>query len=204
MDHETAGDPVSGLKWTRRTTAKVADQLCALGIDVCPQTVARKAMGFVARKLAALPIRGGRPSGTSPNCASAGRPGHQRRYRNSWAQSRHQMGAAPTDQGPRLPLGLTIPYGIYDPRANAGTVFVGQTAEFAVDCIVAHRGLARPKRQIGRRRRQRWRLEVQPATRQPAWLARDRGPLSWNPIEHRLFCEVSKNWAGGAQATRPS
>ena len=26
MDHETAGDPVSGLKWTRRTTAKVADQ----------------------------------------------------------------------------------------------------------------------------------------------------------------------------------
>ena len=24
MDHETAGDPVRGLKWTRRTTAKVA------------------------------------------------------------------------------------------------------------------------------------------------------------------------------------
>ena len=51
MDHETAGDPVSGLKWTRRTTAKVADQLCALGIDVCPQTVARllKAMGYSLR-----------------------------------------------------------------------------------------------------------------------------------------------------------
>ena len=34
--------------------------------------------------------------------------------------------------------GLAIPYGIYDPRANAGTVFVGQTADtpaFAVDCI---------------------------------------------------------------------
>ena len=34
--------------------------------------------------------------------------------------------------------GLAIPYGIYDTRANAGTVFVGQTADtpaFAVDCI---------------------------------------------------------------------
>ncbi len=51
MDHETAGDPVSGLQWTRRSTAKVADQLCALGIDVCPQTVARllKAMGYSLR-----------------------------------------------------------------------------------------------------------------------------------------------------------
>ena len=51
MEHETAGDPVSGLKWTRRTTAKVADELCALGIHVCPQTVARllKAMGYSLR-----------------------------------------------------------------------------------------------------------------------------------------------------------
>ena len=35
MDHETAGDPLSGLKWTRRTTAKVAAELCKLGTDVC-------------------------------------------------------------------------------------------------------------------------------------------------------------------------
>ena len=51
MAHETAGDPVSGLKWTRRTTAKLADELHGLGIDVCPQTVARllKAMGYSLR-----------------------------------------------------------------------------------------------------------------------------------------------------------
>ena len=41
MAHETAGDPVSGLKWTHRTTAKLTEQLHGLGIDVCPQTVAR-------------------------------------------------------------------------------------------------------------------------------------------------------------------
>ena len=36
--------------------------------------------------------------------------------------------------------GLAIPCGIYDTRANAGTVFVGQTADtpaFAVDCVRA-------------------------------------------------------------------
>ena len=51
MTHETAGDPVSGLKWTRRTTAKLADELHGLGIHVCPQTVARllKAMGYSLR-----------------------------------------------------------------------------------------------------------------------------------------------------------
>ena len=51
MAHETAGDPVRGLKWTRRTTAKIAAQLRTLGIDVCARTVARllKAMGFSLR-----------------------------------------------------------------------------------------------------------------------------------------------------------
>ena len=51
MEHETAGDPMTGLKWTHRTTAKIADELRALGIDVCPQTVARllKAMGYSLR-----------------------------------------------------------------------------------------------------------------------------------------------------------
>ena len=51
MTHETAGDPVSGLKWTRRTTAKLADELRGLGIHVCPQTVARllKTMGYSLR-----------------------------------------------------------------------------------------------------------------------------------------------------------
>ena len=51
MAHETAGDPVRGLKWTRRTTAKIAAELRTLGIDVCARTVARllKTMGFSLR-----------------------------------------------------------------------------------------------------------------------------------------------------------
>ena len=85
MTHETAGDPVSGLKWTHRTTAKLAHELRGLGIHVCPQTVARllKAMGYSLRvnhkKLAGAshpnrdqpPCRVGAWSGSQgPGCSS--------------------------------------------------------------------------------------------------------------------------------------
>ena len=114
--------------------------------------------------------------------------------------------------------GRAIPYGIYDPRANAGTVFVGQTADtpaFAVDCIekwwrtegrkhypdaealqiLADGGgsnscTARAwKFNLQHRLCNRHGLRVTVAHYPPA-------TSKWNPIEHRLFCEVSKNWAG--------
>lgn len=53
MKHETAGDPMSGLKWTRRTTAKIAAELQSLGIQVSDRTVAGllKQMGFSLREI---------------------------------------------------------------------------------------------------------------------------------------------------------
>ena len=114
--------------------------------------------------------------------------------------------------------GLAVPYGIYDPRANAGTVFVGRTADtpaFAVDCIekwwrtegrkrypeaktlqiLADGGgsnscTARAwKFNLQHRLCNRHGLRVRVAHYPPA-------TSKWNPIEHRLFCEISKNWAG--------
>jgi len=41
MKHETAGDPITGLKWTHRTTAKIAAELSALGIKVSDRTQLR-------------------------------------------------------------------------------------------------------------------------------------------------------------------
>lgn len=41
MERETAGDPISGLKWTRKTTDKIARQLKRLGIAVSRSTVGR-------------------------------------------------------------------------------------------------------------------------------------------------------------------
>ncbi len=41
MKYETAGDPISGLKWTRKTTQKIADELFLLGIKVSRTTVGK-------------------------------------------------------------------------------------------------------------------------------------------------------------------
>lgn len=39
MQNETAGNPMSGLKWTKKTTQKIADELNWLGIKVSKNTV---------------------------------------------------------------------------------------------------------------------------------------------------------------------
>ncbi len=51
MEHETAGDPISGCKWTLKTTAKIAQQLERASIRVSAKTVGRllKQMKFSLR-----------------------------------------------------------------------------------------------------------------------------------------------------------
>ena len=238
MTHETAGDPVSGLKWTHRTTAKLADELRGLGIHVCPQTVARllKAMGYSLRV-------------NHKKLAGASHPNRDQQFRyitelrercaadsipviSVDTKKKELVGAfrnpgAKWDRSPELvndhdfpsdAEGLAIPYGIYDPRANAGTVFVGRTADtpaFAVDCIEkwwrtegrkhypqaqslqiladgggSNSSTARAwKCNLQHRLCNRHGLRVTVAHYPPA-------TSKWNPIEHRLFCEISKNWAG--------
>jgi hypothetical protein len=41
MAYETAGDPMRDLKWTRKTTIKVAEELSVVGIDVGKTTVGK-------------------------------------------------------------------------------------------------------------------------------------------------------------------
>ena len=41
MRHDTAGDPMSGLKWSRKTTSNIAEQLNTLGIAISGNTVGR-------------------------------------------------------------------------------------------------------------------------------------------------------------------
>ena len=106
MAHETAGDPVRGLKWTRRTTAKIAAQLRTLGIDVCARTVARllKAMGFSLRvnhkKLAGAshPNRKDRGEGidrdAAGKCRRATHPGGRQARQSAGEVSRTAAGCA--------------------------------------------------------------------------------------------------------------
>jgi DDE family transposase len=46
LKHDVAGDPITGAKWTRRTTEKISDELHALDIKVGPRSVARILKGL--------------------------------------------------------------------------------------------------------------------------------------------------------------
>ena len=41
LQPDTAGDPITGIRWTRRTTEKISDELASGGIQVGARTVAR-------------------------------------------------------------------------------------------------------------------------------------------------------------------
>ena len=139
-------------------TAKVAAELCKLGTHICARTVARllKKMGFSLR------VNHKKRAGAShPNrddqfhhiaelrerCAADNTPVISVDTKKKELVGAFRNPGAKWDRRPELvndhdfrsdAEGLAIPYGIYDTRANAGTVFVGQTADtpaFAVDCI---------------------------------------------------------------------
>ena len=114
--------------------------------------------------------------------------------------------------------GLAIPRGLYDVQANRGSVLPGishDTPEFAVDGIVEWwRGEGR--RRYGAvaelliladsggsngARCRLWKYALQEKLADPFQLAvtvchYPPGTSKWNPIEHRPFSEISKQWAG--------
>jgi hypothetical protein len=238
MKHDTAGDPMTGVKWTRRTTAKIAAELKLLGIDVSDRTVARllKQMGF------ALRVNHKTLSGAAPEdrdaqftyiaelrerFAARGLPLISIDTKKKELVGRFKNAGASWERQPVLvndhdfrsdAIGIAIPYGIYDLRANRGTVFVGHsrdTPEFAVEsveswwrtegrqrhhdaghlAILADGGGSNAsnsrvwKYGLQTRLCNRFGLTVTVAHYPP-------GASKWNPIEHRLFSEISKNWAG--------
>ncbi len=115
-------------------------------------------------------------------------------------------------------VGRAVPYGIYDLQHNRGTVYVGQSADtptFAVDNLLdwcqtelrqrfpgathlfieadgggsngSHSRVF--KQQLQEKLADGLGLTVTVCHYPP-------GTSKWNPIEHRLFSEISKTWAG--------
>ncbi len=114
--------------------------------------------------------------------------------------------------------GMAIPRGLYDLAANRGSVLIGtshDTPEFAVDAIVEWwrdqgRRLYRQASELlvladsggsnGARCRL-WKCALQEKLVDRFELAvtvchYPTGASKWNPVEHRLFSEISKHWAG--------
>jgi transposase len=113
---------------------------------------------------------------------------------------------------------LAVPFGVYDVTRNIGCVTVGvshNTPEFAANAIVrwwetdgliAYPGAARllilADGGGGNGNRCRaWKLNLQEKLCDQFGLEvtvchYPPGCSKWNPVEHRLFSEISKNWAG--------
>jgi hypothetical protein len=238
MEHETAGDPMTGLKWTRRTTEKIAHELAHLGgIEVSANTVGRilKELGYSLRVNHKKISSGCAPerdmqfkhiSATRARFFSQGLPvvsvdtkkkelvGNFKNPGTAW----NKQAVAVRDHDFRSQaLGLAVPYGIYDIQANLGSVFVGashDTPQFAVSSIEkwwrydGHRRYAEAEELLiladcggsnGYRCRA-WKHALQQfSNRHQITITVSHyppGTSKWNPIEHRLFSEISKNWAG--------
>jgi hypothetical protein len=119
---------------------------------------------------------------------------------------------------PQDAVGRAVPYGLYDIQQNRGTVYVGQSADtptFAVDNIVrwcqterlihypeATRLLIEADSGGSNGYRSRvWKRDLQAKVADAFGLVvtvchYPTGGSKWNPIEHRLFSEISKTWAG--------
>lgn len=115
-------------------------------------------------------------------------------------------------------VGRAVPYGIYDQQHNRGVVYVGQSADtpaFAVDNIVrwcqtewlpyfpdaTHLMLEADCGGSNSNRSRVWKRDLQAKVADQLGLTitvchYPSGASKWNPIEHRLFSEISKTWAG--------
>ncbi len=237
LEDTTAGDPITGTKWTRKTVRQLSRELWRKGLRVGYNTVSRLLIGqryalrvnrkrltnendprrdrqmrYIARVRRAFQ-KAGKPA-ISVDAKKRELVGNFKNAGRTWRWSPIEV--LETDFLSEA-KGKAIPYGIYDPARNAGYVVIGvshETAEFAVAAIRswwlavgrrAYRGqhhllIQADDGGANDSRSWQWKLGLQDladecqltitVTHFPA------GASKWNPIEHRLFCFISLNWAG--------
>jgi hypothetical protein len=229
---------MTGLRWSRRTTTTIAEELAKLGIAVSPNTVARLLhnMGYSLRVnqkqistssspnrnlqfeyLAELRYRFQRRHLPIVSVDSKKRElvGNFKNPGRRWESASRRV----YDHDFRTDsIGVAIPYGIYDVMENRGALVVGishDTPAFAAHAISHWWHQEGSTRYSGSRqlliladtggsnscRCHAWKTELQSQLANSFALAvtvahYPTGASKWNPIEHRLFSEVSRNWAG--------
>jgi hypothetical protein len=237
LEHDTAGDPITGIRWTHKKPAGIAELLRQLGIDISANTVARLLhdMDFslrVNRKAIATDSSPDREqqfryiSSLRTRFERQGLPiisvdTKKRELVGNFKNNGVKWDRTPVrvnDHDFRSDaIGVAIPYGIYDLLANRGSVFVGVSHDTAA--FAAHSIAGWWKRDGADRYRRRRQLLILADTggsnscRTGAWKTElqsqlcnsfgftvtvahyPTGASKWNPIEHRLFSEISKNWA---------
>ena len=237
LEDTTAGDPITGAKWTRKTIHQLSRELRRKGLRVGRNTVRRL---LKAKRYA---LRGNRKRLTKESAPQRDRQmRYMARQRRTFqkagkpvmsgdAKKRELIGnfknAGRTWRQRTITVletdflsdakGKALSDGIYDPTHNAGDVVIGvshETAEFAVAAIRAwwmdvgqqaypgqqHLLIQADDGGANDSRSWLWKAALQTladefeltitVTHFPA------GASKWNPVEHRLFCFISLNWAG--------
>jgi hypothetical protein len=162
LEDSTRGDPQSPLRWTSKSTAKLAAGLVAFGHHVSEVTVQRvlRSMGFSlqanrkTREGEQHPDRDAQfryISQRAKAALAAGQPvisvdskkrelvGNFKAVGREWAPKGEPVEVSTHDFKDKE-LGHAIPHGIFDPLANEGWVTVGidhETSQFAVSSIGA-------------------------------------------------------------------
>ncbi len=219
LEETTAGDPMSQLRWTSKSTRTLAEELTRLGHPVSWVTVARclDDMGYS--------LQANRKSKEGPQHTDRDA---QFRYINRQVKALLGTGdpvisvdakkkELNTKDFPSLAQGKALPYGVYDTGQNRAVVNVGvthDTAEFAVESIRRWWKLDGRKSYpaAGRllicadaggsngNRLRAWKLHLQQMADQiqmPITVCHyPPGTSKWNKIEHRLFSFISLNWRG--------
>lgn len=238
IEDSTAGDPISGLKWTRVTTQKLSDELRKEGIDVSAKTAGRllKTLNFSLRVNHKKISSGSGPerneqfeyiqklkkksarAGTPMISVDAKKKELIGPFKNSGAAWRRQPRLVKDHDFRSEAIGIASPYGIYDLAENRGHIYVGasyDTPAFAVASLASwwrdegrdrysgaeQLGILADSGGSNNPKHRMWKYELQTRLCNPYGLAvtvshYPPGASKWNPIEHRLFSEVSKNWAG--------
>jgi len=254
MKYETAGDPMGSLKWTRKTTQKIAEELKSVHVEVSKTTV-----GNILKKL------GYSLKSNIKNISSGGKSltKDEREKRNSQfiyinvtrarfnkknnpslsvdtkkkemignfknPGTRYKRQADLTNDHDFLTYaeGKAALYGVYDQKENKGfvsigmflkegkTISSGDTPEFAVESIERwwrYQGYETYKNSneililadsggSNGHLSHMWKVKLQEILCEKYGFKvtvchYPPGASKWNPIEHRLFSEISKNWRG--------
>jgi hypothetical protein len=159
MEENTAGDPMSLLRWTNKSTVRIAEELTRLGHSVSDETVRRRLAGmgyslqanaknleesaagrdqqfrYINRQVKQY-LAGQEPV-LSVDTKKKERVGNFKNAGKTW-RPKGQPTEVNVYDFPHLGVGPAIPYGAYDQQRNEGFVNVGishDTAEFAVESV---------------------------------------------------------------------
>jgi len=228
---------MSSRKWTHQTTAKITAQLQRLGVRVGARTVARllDKLDFSLRVNCKKIAAGDRSTRDQQfrhiirlrrRFCRHGNPiisvdAKKRELVGNFKNAGRKWQRVPTPVNDHdfrsLATGVALPFGIYDPQANCGSVFVGvshETSTFAVTSIsrwwIREGRLRYPNARNLRiladtggsnsATRGAWKDQLQQRLCDRLGLTvtvahYPTGASKYNPIERRLFSQISKNWA---------